>query len=83
MGLALFPSLVDLGALTEGRGEEEWPGGNAPPDSDRHPKVCFDPGDPLFAQMGEDSRNATGERGEEGIRRVVDWLSERILGHLK
>ena len=44
----------------------------------RHPKVEFDPSAPLFAQMGEDAREATAERGEAGIAQVVDHLSQSI-----
>jgi creatinine amidohydrolase len=81
-GLALFPQWVDLDALRPGRGEEAWPGGAAPPPEARHPGVRFDPDDPLFAQMGEDARTATAERGEEAIARLVDCLSSRINEHL-
>ena len=75
-GLALFPELIDMKAMSSGRDATAWPGGKIP--SDQHPAVCFDPNDPLFAQMGEDSRDATAERGEEGISRVVDHLSGTI-----
>ncbi len=62
-GLALFPEWVDLSALRPGRdAEASWPDGQAPPVQKRHPGVCFDAADPLFAQMGEDARTATPER---------------------
>ncbi len=81
-GLSLFPERVDLGALRPGRGDEAWPGGDPPPAEGRHPGVHFDPADPLFAQMGEDARMASAERGEEGIGRLVDELTTRIHRHL-
>jgi len=77
-GLALFPQWVDLDALRPGRGPEAWPEGREPPEETRHPDVCFDPGSPFFAQMGEDARTATAERGEEAISRLVEALVARI-----
>jgi creatinine amidohydrolase len=82
-GLCLLPEMVDLSALRPGRRDESWPEGKAPPVEGRHPGVRFDPDDPLFAQMGEDARTASAERGEEGIRRVVDDLTVRIEGFLR
>jgi len=81
-GLALFPQWVDLGALRPGRDESAWPGGQPPPVETRHPGVCFDPHDALFAQMGEDARTATAERGEEAIARLVEHLAEKIKKHI-
>jgi creatinine amidohydrolase len=82
-GLALFPDLVDLDALRPGRDRSAWPGGKAPPVSTQHPGVCFDPADPLFAQMGEDARTATAGRGEEAISRLVAHLAAQIEAHLE
>lgn len=82
-GLALFPELVDLDALTPGRDDSAWPHGQPPPPANRHPGVCFDPADPLFSQMGEDARTASAERGERGISQLVDHLTQRISEHLK
>ena len=79
-GRALFPEFVDMDAMTSGRGNEVWIDGKPP--EEQHPKVCFDPNDPLFAQMGEDSREATAEHGEEGVGQVVDYVSREVLAHL-
>ncbi|MGQ9629833.1 MAG: creatininase family protein [bacterium] len=81
-GLYLLPELVDMGALRPGRDLSAWPGGRAPALERRHPGVCFDPGDPLFAQMGEDARTASSERGEEGIACLVSCLATEINRHL-
>jgi creatinine amidohydrolase len=82
-GLALFPGKVDLGALRPGRGEDEaWPGGQAPPPETWHPGVCFDPADPLFAQMGEDARTASAARGEQAVNALVECLAGKITVHL-
>ena len=59
-----------------------WPQGQAPAVETQHPGVCFDPADPLFAQMGEDARTATAARGEEAVSRLVEELGARINGHL-
>ena len=75
-GLALFPQWVDLADLRPGRGDSAWPSGQSPPVESRHP------GDPLFAQMGEDARMATAERGEKAIARLVERLAETIHQHL-
>jgi creatinine amidohydrolase len=77
-GLALFPELVELDALTPGRDDTVWPGGTPPPEDRRHPKVEFDPAAPLYAQMGEDAHNASAAHGEEGIAQVVDHLAQTI-----
>jgi creatinine amidohydrolase/Fe(II)-dependent formamide hydrolase-like protein len=83
-GLALFPELVDLEALRPGRDEAtSWPGGQPPPPETRHPGVCFDAADPLFAQMGADARTATAERGEEAVARLIDRLASLIERHLQ
>jgi hypothetical protein len=52
------------------------------PPENQHPRVCFDPNDPLFAQMGEDSREATAEHGNDGVKQVVDFVTSEILEHL-
>lgn len=80
-GLCLFPELVDMDALRGGRGDEVWPEGRSPEEK-RHPRVEFDPDDPLFAQRGEDSREASAEHGEAGVSQVVDELAVRIQRHL-
>ena len=77
-GLALFPGLVDLGALTPDRDDSIWPGGEPPPVERRHPKVEFDPAAPLYAQMGEDARQASAEHGNTGLDQLVDHLSLTI-----
>jgi creatinine amidohydrolase len=81
-GLALFPDLVDPDALRPGHTASAWPGGQEPPVEARHPRVCFDPNEPLFAQMGQDARTASAERGEEAIARLVDRLAGQINRHL-
>jgi len=82
-GLALLPEFVDLDALRPGRdAASAWPGGQVPPPEARHPGVCFDAADPLFAQMGEDARTATAARGEDAVARLVDALAARIEAHL-
>ena len=82
-GLALFPQWVDLDAMRPGRDASAWPEGRPPPAATQHPGVCFDPADPLFAQMGEDARTATAERGREAIARLVTHLAETINAHLE
>ena len=82
-GLSLLPEFVDIAALRPGRGAESWPQGEAPPDAERHPGVCFDPDNPLFSQMGEDARTASADHGDAGASRLVDCLAGRILAHLK
>ena len=82
-GLALFPELVDLDALRPGRDDSSWPQKQPPPAANRHPGVCFDPSEPLFAQMGEDARTATASRGEDGLSPLVDHLAKAINRHLK
>ena len=78
-GLALFPEHIDLTALTPGRDEADtWPAGGAPPADGRHPGVEYDAGTPLFGQLGEDARRASGEHGEAGLVRLVEHLSQRI-----
>jgi creatinine amidohydrolase len=81
-GLALFSQWVDLDALHPDRDDSAWPGRQPPPVEMRHPGVCFDPADALFAQMGEDARTATAERGEAAIARLVEHLAQRINRHL-
>ena len=81
-GLALFPEFVKMDALTSGRGSEVWIGGEPPPQEKQHPKVCFDPNDPQFSQMGVDAREASAAHGEAGVTLVVDEVTKRILAHL-
>lgn len=80
-GLALFPEFVKMDALTPGRGAEVWTGGQPPPQEKQHPKVCFDPNDPQFSQMGVDAREATSAHGEAGVTQVVDEVTKRIMTH--
>jgi creatinine amidohydrolase len=82
-GLALFSQWVDLDALRSGRDDAAWPGGKAPPVETRHPGVCFDPNDAHFAQMGEDARTASAQRGEAAIARLVKHLAQTINDHIK
>lgn len=81
-GLALFPHLVQQGALSPGRGDSAWPDGRPPPEESRHPGVCFDPEDPLFAQMGADARTASAERGEEGLALLVEHVASIVHAYL-
>jgi creatinine amidohydrolase len=81
-GLALFPQWVDLDALQPGRDRSAWPGGNAPPVESQHPGVCFDPSSARFAQMGEDARTASAERGEAAITTLVEAIAQTIDKHL-
>jgi creatinine amidohydrolase/Fe(II)-dependent formamide hydrolase-like protein len=81
-GLALFPEQIDLDALTPGRDDTVWPGATPPPADRYHPRVEFDASAPLFAQMGEDAREASAARGEEGVAQVVDHLARTIDGFL-
>ncbi|MBN1579104.1 MAG: creatininase family protein [Anaerolineae bacterium] len=81
-GLALLPEFVDLDALQPGHDRSAWPGGQAPPRESWHPGVEFDPAEPLFAQMGEDARTATTERGEKRIGQLVEAITARIAGHM-
>jgi creatinine amidohydrolase len=82
-GLALFPQWVDLNALHPGRDQSAWPHGKAPPAATQHPGVCFDPAAAQFAQMGEDARTASAQRGETAITGLVDHLAEQINGYLE
>ncbi|MCZ6678847.1 MAG: creatininase family protein [Candidatus Poribacteria bacterium] len=82
-GLCLFPELIDMNALRPGRDASAWPQGDAPPTEKQHPGVCFDPNEPLFGQMGADSRTASAARGEEGITRLVNHLATTIHGYLE
>jgi creatinine amidohydrolase len=82
-GLALFPQFVELEALRPGRDASAWPRGEAPPINAQHPGVCFDPASASFAQMGEDARSASVERGAAAIERLVDNLAQAILVHLE
>jgi creatinine amidohydrolase len=77
-GLALLPELVDTSALTQGRQTNVWPQGKAVSETEQYPGVRYDPTDPLFAQMGEDAHNATAERGNEALARLISHLVMRI-----
>lgn len=81
-GLALLPEYVEMSAMQPGRDSNSWPQGLAVPANQQYPAVRYDPADPLFAQMGEDARLATAQRGEEAIARVVAHLARRIKAHL-
>jgi len=78
-GLALLPEFVDLAALTPGRDMTAWPNQTAVPDFERYRGVNYDPADPLFAQMGEDARTATTQRGEDAIAALVEHIARRVL----
>lgn len=80
-GLSLLPELVDMSALASGHDNEAWPSAKPVMLDKRYPGVQYDPADPLFAQMGEDARTATAERGEAAITRLIDILAQRILAH--
>ena len=82
LGLALFPELIDLEALTAGRDNSVWPNNQPPPKEQQHPAVCFDPANPLFAQMGKDSRHASAPHGEANLTALVDYLSQAINQYL-
>jgi creatinine amidohydrolase len=82
-GLELFPDLVDLDALHPGRDDSAWPQGKAPPVAKQHPGVCFDAGSARFAQMGQDARTASAERGAAAIDQLVERVAATILAHLE
>lgn len=78
-GLALFPDLIDMKAMTSGRSADGvWPRQGEPAPSQKHPAVEFDPAAPLFAQMGEDSRLASGARGMQATNLLIDELERRL-----
>ncbi len=81
-GLALLPEYVDMAAMKPGRDEHAWPMGKSVRPDQRYPGVCYDPADPLFAQMGEDARLATAERGGQAMDRLVEVISRRVIVHL-
>lgn len=81
-GMALLPEFVDLDALRSGHDHSAWPGGQAPPRESWHAGVEFDPAEPLFAQMGEDARTASAERGEKHIGQVIDAIAAKIASHV-
>ena len=68
-------------AMRPGRGNEVWIDGK-PPET-QHPRVVFDPNDPLFAQAGEDAREATAVHGEESTTKVVNFVTREITKHLR
>tara|TARA_B100001013_G_scaffold343751_1_gene272168 strand:+ start:1764 stop:2531 length:768 start_codon:yes stop_codon:yes gene_type:complete len=77
-GLALFPEFIDMDAMRPGRDDSVWPEAKPVADEGRYPGLSYDPNDPLFAQLGADSRTASAERGEEGIQKLVDCVAESI-----
>lgn len=85
-GLALHPEFVDMGALTAGRDQSAWPGGETPKEvphlKREYPGLVLDPADPSFAQFGEDARTGSPERGEESVARLVEHLANKINQHL-
>jgi creatinine amidohydrolase len=81
-GLALLPEFVDMTAMRPGHDMSAWPNGQAVPHSQQYPAVRYEPADPLFAQMGEDARIATAQRGEEAIALLVDCLARRVAAYL-
>lgn len=86
-GLALHPKLVDMGALTRGRGAGAWPAGRTPPHvpdlAREYPGLVLDCADPCFAQHGEDARTGSREPGEEHVSRLVAHIASRIQHHLR
>ncbi len=77
--LALLPELVDMDALTSGRAEAAaWPRCGPPAREGRHPQVCFDAADPLFAQAGEDARSANAAEAGALLDRLVDRVASRV-----
>lgn len=78
-GLALFPGLVDMKAMTSGRGGSDiWPKSGPPEKSEQHPAVEFDPAQPLFAQMGQDPRMGSGARGTYSANTLLDELQQQL-----
>jgi creatinine amidohydrolase len=82
-GLALLPELVDMTAMRPGRDATSWPQAVSVRDTQQFPGLHYDPADPLFAQLGDDARLATSERGENAIAPVIDMLVERVEQHLR
>jgi len=81
-GLALFSQWVDLDAMRPGRDNTAWPNGQPPPEGSRHLRLCYDPNEPLYAQVGVDARTATAERGERNVTRLVEHLAPKINDYL-
>ncbi len=81
-GLSVMPELVQMDALRPGHDMSVWPNRKAPEPENRHPGVCFDPAEPLFAQLGEDARKATAERGEKTISQLVKQMTKVISARL-
>jgi creatinine amidohydrolase len=78
-GLALLPELVDMEALRPGRSEKtSWPAAGPPSEADRHPRVEFDSGSPLFAQAGEDARKADGEEAARMLEQMIEHVAGRV-----
>jgi creatinine amidohydrolase len=81
-GLALLPENVDMAAMRPGHDAQAWPDRKPVPVGSYYPGVHYDPDDALFAQMGEDARLATAERGEQAINKLVQVLVRRIETYL-
>jgi creatinine amidohydrolase/Fe(II)-dependent formamide hydrolase-like protein len=82
-GLALFPELVDMGALEMAHDEAEaWPRSGPPPQEDRHPLVVFDVSSPQFSQAGEDARRARAEEVQPMLDAVVEHVVGLVQRHL-
>ena len=80
-GLALLPKLVNMNALTPGRGLEHWPDGKIP---NGVPNVVnTDTAEPLFSQAGTDAREATTDHGKQVIRRMTRRVISRVNEHLQ
>ena len=77
-GLALLPDLVDMEALRPGRDASVWPKSGAPPAERQFKGVNFDPNDPLFAQYGEDGRNASASEAKKLLKGLEDALARRV-----
>ncbi len=82
-GLALFPELIDMGALDDERDAAKvWPLSGPPPEDERMDIVNFDESDPCFAQAGDDSRRASAEEVTAEIEAMHDHIVGMIERHL-
>jgi len=83
-GLVLFPELIDMDAMDRERDlSKVWPASGPPPMEGRHPLVNFDESDKLYAQAGEDSRNARAEEAAPMVQAVEDHIVKLVAEHLK
>ena len=83
-GLALLPELVDLDALRPGRTEAEaWPAEGPVPRDERHERGNYDAAHPLFAQFGEDARNADPKEADVMLERLADHIAGLVRESLK